>query len=824
MKYFTNTLLLLVIVSSMLTGLYTHCMESPYRETNTVQGAMTQYLNHLPRELKYSVVFSALKDTLNLFKCSKELFVGNCCTTALAFSSDGKTILSGNVLWNTETGELLQTFEGHRGGTICSAALSSDGTTAFAATDRGIAYLWNTKTGQLLQKLKGCTNLIFSAAFSPDGKTLLTASDSYGPARAFMGPNNLVNLWSVETGELLHELKGEPDAFNSVAFSPDGSTILTLGEKSCIWDARTWELLQELKGQRIVAFSPDNATIFTQSKENVACILDRKTGTCVQQFKECRKNFINAAAFSPDGSTLITASKDDIARLWDVKTGRLLQELKGPAVETRLIAFITNNNSIFMGSSDGMVRIWENFRWDAEIKKLFMNYYYSLFTRSVNKVLMLEREHREIPINSKGQTSLFKELPQEIRYSILSLYLESILSYDFSLFNVVPLRNYANSIACSPDGKTILTWSLTTACLWDVATGKLLQELQEHSGFISSAAFSPDSKTVLTGSDSGTAHLWDVVTGKLLQKLAGKTSSGFPSLVNSLNAQACIPHEKIVLSGPADSINHPYDIPLRGLLAPHHRIGLALYCSSLAPVVSTKGGYFTPKTQCSASILSVAFSPDGKIALTGFSDGTTRLWDISRGVPLRVLTGQAGTIKVITCSSNGNIILTGSNDGTACLWDIATGSLLRVLAGHKKPITLGRFSSNGKIVITGSDGDTVRLWDIETGNLLKELSGSTGSITSLACSPDGKVILTRFDDNLLRLWDIESGDLLKELLIEPTEKISSASFSADGNTIAVLCKKSVILWKRSQCFGEGINTRKKSAIKIFTDKKLGFLW
>src|SRR5436305_1254683 len=68
----------------------------------------------------------------------------------------------------------------------------------------------------------------------------------------------------------------------------------------------------------------------------------------------------------------------------------------------------------------------------------------------------------------------------------------------------------------------------------------------------------------------------------------------------------------------------------------------------------------------------VAFSPDGKLALTSGNDNRARLWDAATGKPLAQLPHQ-GSVRALAFSPDGRLILTGSLDRTAQLWDAATG-------------------------------------------------------------------------------------------------------------------------------------------------------
>src|SRR5205807_1959132 len=94
----------------------------------------------------------------------------------------------------------------------------------------------------------------------------------------------------------------------------------------------------------------------------------------------------------------------------------------------------------------------------------------------------------------------------------------------------------------------------------------------------------------------------------------------------------------------------------------------------------------------SSAVWSVAFSPDGKQALTGSRDRTARLWSLATGKELRRLEGHSSAIHPAAVSSdfngihslafspNGKQALTGGE--TAILWDLATGKELQLLTGR----------------------------------------------------------------------------------------------------------------------------------------------
>lgn len=189
----------------------------------------------------------------------------------------------------------------------------------------------------------------------------------------------------------------------------------------------------------------------------------------------------------------------------------------------------------------------------------------------------------------------------------------------------------------------------------------------------------------------------------------------------------------------------------------------------------------------------VAWSPDGKHALSGAEDQTVRLWDLERGRCLRVLRGHTAEILSVAWSPNGKHALSGATDQTVRLWDRESDSCLRVLRGHAGRVQCLAWSPDRKHALSGADDKTLRLWHVESGFGLRTLRGHTDGVLSIAWSPDGKHALSGSADKTLRLWDVESGLCLR-VLEGHTGGVSSVAWNPDGKHALSASNEALRMW------------------------------
>jgi WD40 repeat protein/tRNA A-37 threonylcarbamoyl transferase component Bud32 len=398
---------------------------------------------------------------------------GSASVQHLAFSPDGKRLATGGSgdlhsdsygepakLWDAETGKRLQTFRGLQSlgnferrdfllGNVVSLQFSPDGRRLLVGSNEklarveksGLLYrlllgtpptgdipftpvrIWDVDTHKELVAFQGHRSQPLSASFSPDGKLLATAEESWQARWVFSGFEEYLQgadvrdacayIWDAATGKLLQTLKGGEWDLKCVAWSPDNKRIMTAATvkhygrdvAARIWDVASGKEVITLKVSpgnrpRLAMFSPDGKhVLMVRDQESFAEIWDATTGTPVLRLsshpllyakdweddprKDVGKRTVHGtldddfgidtyveappghigtvthAAYSPDGRRIVTASLDKTARIWDAATGKQLRVLRGHIQQLNSAIFSADGKRIVTASDDETARIWD---------------------------------------------------------------------------------------------------------------------------------------------------------------------------------------------------------------------------------------------------------------------------------------------------------------------------------------------------------------------------------------------------------------------------------------------------------------------------------
>ncbi len=423
---------------------------------------------------------------------------------SLSFSPDGSTLASGSRdytirLWDTTTGTHKATLGGpQRPYAPRNVAFSPDGSTLAQVGYRDVL-LWDVPSGEVRRTLTGHTSWIKALAFSPDGKTIATASGE-------------IRLWDVVSGKQKKSFGNHMEPVTNVAFSPDGSTIAgSEANRIHLLDGRSGAHKILISGHTdnvtSIAFSPDGSTIASSSWDATVRLWDVVSG--VQKAIFLHDWIVNSVAFSPDGKTLASGGQDKTVRLWDV-VGGTHTILTGHTEEVVSVAFSPDGKMIATGSRDKTVRVWDA-RSGQHRQTLTgpIAGIYSVAFSPDSKTLAVGTEVSEF-----GEMWLWDATTEEYK-AVKKGFYDRV------------------SFAFSPDGKTFATQAKRggQVMLWDAATGGVKTTLAQQRDYLHSFAFSLDGKTLATGTGGGFIFLWKIAPD-LLQP-AEHTSVLLPALPDS---------------------------------------------------------------------------------------------------------------------------------------------------------------------------------------------------------------------------------------------------------------------------------------------------
>jgi WD40 repeat protein len=634
-------------------------------------------------------------------------------------------------------------LKGH-GDLVGALAFSSDGKILISGADDNMWRVWDFTDHAhptALGEPHDFQNWVTALAVSPDGKIVVCGSDK-----------DTVRLWSmanpshpVPLGPPLRAHKGR---VRGVAFA-DSKTLITAGEDGTV---RVWDIRNALQPAalgapleahpdgpvRAIAVSQNRQLLATGGKDFMVrlwSLADRRHLVPLGHRLEGHDYPVRSLAFSPDGNLLASASDDHKARLWNVTDrdhpGPLGGPLSGHQDEVTAVAFSPDGSQVATGSDDQTVRRWSvaNPAKPVPLRSL---------TGAHNEVYSVAYSPDGSVLTAGVRDGTI------VMWNIADGTLPAPLGPPLSGHNAG-----IDPVVFSPTGGYLATASEDTKVKfwqWTDRTRPSLVSTLRHEYEVMSAAFSPDKRDLFVTGTESTIQFWNV------SDPAHPTPLGPPlGDHEEVVSLAFCRGKDVLVSGEEGG-----DVTLWKLTDPADPVRLG------NPLKGNDVEVDSVACSPDGRILAVA----GKDAVKLW-DVTDEMHPLPFKRPLAV--GDQQAVNSVTFSPDGKTMATAGDNGAVTLWDftdqtspIPVGPALRA---HGDPVTSVAFDpTDGRIMATASDDQAARLWDLTDRArpvpLAPPLEGHQRAVNSVAVGRNG-IVATGSDDMTARLWDLRTLDAIR---------------------------------------------------------------
>lgn len=541
----------------------------------------------------------------------------------MALSPDGQNLLVGGQsedvqLWRVRDGQLLRTFKGNKGA-VTGVAFSPDGQLVASSSAYKNGFIWRI-SGQQVAELTGHTASLHAVAFSPDSHQLVTGDEQ-----------GFIRLWGTD-GRPMGSWRADEGAINTLTFRPDGKALAIATRRIHDYGAHPGE-----RGQnRLRLFDRDGKSLQTLVERDVRGLRYARDGRLLGaggdevslwdpngklvrtfQVRGEPRAWPTSVDISSDGALVVAASHDlPSIRTWTIDGRLQLQILEHPA-ELAAVAYARDGSMFATAGWNGKIALW------TSTGKLMAS------LDGGNGLV------QGLAFSPDGQH--LASAGQFLRVFSRTGQTERTLGSSSAMATRVTFGPDGRELACARDDGRIE--------IWNVETGKQVREWKAHQGRVEAMALSPDGATLATGSTFGQLILWSW-NG---QRQGELRDHGRYDIVAGI---AFSPDGKLIASASTNKV------------LVHSREGAQIR------TLKTKHAW--------SNMDDVAFSPDGKLLATPENE-TIRLWDMATGKD-SVLSGHAALVQALTFDPSGARLLSASSDTSARIWNLSNGAAMILLS------------------------------------------------------------------------------------------------------------------------------------------------
>lgn len=627
--------------------------------------------------------------------------------------------------------------------------------------------------------------IAYKKSRAPRGTTIEANQDSLGldaALSASLPPNEAageLEYWALLTGaaRAMDEVNYDDARANLAAADParrgwEWGHLGALASK----DARTFDLRPDRINS--VAYSPDGRTIVVASRDRRIKLLDTRTGELVRSFDR-HSDSVNSASFSPDGSMIVSAGQDGIAFVWDVASAEVVSKFAGHTEQVYTARFSPDGSRILSTGDDDSVRVWDSstgvpvqeFRvrrgpiWTAAwapdgTKVIAGNFYGSVRVWGLESDRPLLRP--EFP-NEHVTGAKFSHRGDRILVTTLegSIHMYNALD-GAELLSITDFGDDVLTSAFDRDDGTFLTGGRQGVILaWDASTGARKATLLGHGNEVTHIVFDPRGEFFLSCSIDGMIKSWS--TERWLRNgVELRTDAPEMRLVDAGGEKLrtlSLSQDGSLAAGAWDGIAHAWDA----------RTG-----ERLGDFAGHEG-----------NVTAVAFSPDNRLFATGGEDNFAVVWDLASGAELHRYAKRSQAPRDLVFEREGQLAVASMDHGIT-VFDIKTNAYLYELKAHSDMVWSLAVHPSMRSLASGSWDETIRLWHEGPPSSQQVLRGHFQWIEALAFSPGGRFLASGGADHQLIVWDLQTERPV--LTFTHPNVVTDVRFSPDGLRLFSTCR------------------------------------